>query len=1229
MHLRTLSLRNYRVYRSVDLEFPDGLIGIYGPNGSGKCLPGHVRIYDADAGGMVPIRQFVLERRKHTLGLRNGRIERVPVIDWVVIGERPTVEITLRNGARVEVAETHPILTDRGCIQAKDLTQEHWVAEAAVIPPLGPPPLTVDEAMLLGLLLGDGSLSTTGVTLTAGDKAIGDLFRQLVERLFPGATIGTTGKSNTSARTLYLRSQLDTAGRRSLFRQILQQLHDLGIPLERYVRSGNLVGVRRGDRGLAWETLCAIEEDHGIDLFAERSVLYPARALRSWITDLGLLGATAGTKHIPPDLLTMPDEQTWALLAGLWLTDGWLWLSDTDTHAPDIAICSKSRRLAEDVRQLLRRVDVRSTIRPRTVHGGRYWSVTVAKDGYDRLRHLPLVGVKADRRDRILALPRSSGFGSSGDPIPPSFNRRRRSVADEETTWSPVASVRPTGRSAPCYDLEVDTDEHLYLAESFVVHNSTLIESLRWALYGDSRTDKWELRSDGVGEDVRVELVFEHEGNTFDVRRRLKGRNLTPEVEVFLNGQLAAQSVREANAYLARVLGMDQRAFLASVCAQQKELTAFSTMLPSDRRRLVLDLLGVSPVERALSRVREQGRDAKTAATGARAGLPDLAELEAGAAEAAEERRRAEQADQDAAAAEAEAAAALATAEQATAAAEQAARALEGLRNQAGLARAGAEGHRQEAERHEARAAEADRLGPEIEAATARVAELATAAAPLAALEQAREQAAARANLANALEEAKGRQRTSERAMAKAEADAAGSASLVTARVEAEQTLADLDEQLAAARERHAELSEAAGAAANRLQAATTATSAAAGLDPDAPCPTCGQPLGAAHVELRRRHDEELAAATAANDQARAARQEAVTAGKALAERRAALAELLEQARAAETKAAKATALVEAAGAAVELNLADVAARQLALDQAPDPGFDPAAWNRAREAAEARQEAALALAGLERRVAQADAERGLAKQALARADQADVRAATLDAEAAALGPADAVLAEAKDQQKAATLAASAAHGARSAAAQALAGAARLATARQDALEAARAQHERVAGLEEQAAYLHRLSDLVAGFRLHLVSRLGRRLSVESAALFAELTDHEYQDLVVDPEDYAIRIADAGTEHELSRFSGSENDLASLSLRVAISLVIAESAGELGLLVLDEVLGALDRDRRERMLDALTRLQGRFRQVLLVTHNDEVKDLLPAAIEVRKGADRTSTASLRP
>jgi DNA repair protein SbcC/Rad50 len=202
------------------------------------------------------------------------------------------------------------------------------------------------------------------------------------------------------------------------------------------------------------------------------------------------------------------------------------------------------------------------------------------------------------------------------------------------------------------------------------------------------------------------------------------------------------------------------------------------------------------------------------------------------------------------------------------------------------------------------------------------------------------------------------------------------------------------------------------------------------------------------------------------------------------------------------------------------------------------------------------------------------------------------------------------------------------HGEHQRAAEALAAAERRRADLAQTLAAARARHEEVAAPEERAAYLARLVDLMAAFRLHLVARLGRRLSVEAAELFAELTDHEYQDLVVDPEDDSIRIADQGTEYELARYSGSENDLASLSLRVAVSLVIAESAGELGLLVLDEVLGSLDRERRERMLAALTTLQGRFRQVLLVTHNDEVKDLLPAAIEVRKGPHRTSTVGLR-
>jgi exonuclease SbcC len=756
---------------------------------------------------------------------------------------------------------------------------------------------------------------------------------------------------------------------------------------------------------------------------------------------------------------------------------------------------------------------------------------------------------------------------------------------------------------------------------------STLIESIRFALYGESRTDKAELRSAGVREDLRVELVFEHEGNAYEVRRQLKGLNLTPKVEVYRNGQLAVQSARDANAFLGRVLGMDQRAFLASVCAQQKELTAFASMVPSERRRLVLDLLGVSPVERALARVREEARDARTRAGGARAQLPDLPTAEAAVAEAAAELAAAAAAEQAAAAAEQAARAVQADAEAALAAAEQAAAALVELRNQAGLARAAAEAAKGEAQRHEARAAAAAALDPEIEAAEAEADELAAAAAPLEDLERAREAHGERLALVRALEDAGKRQRTARNALAHATRDASATAELVAARQAAEAALEELDGELEQARERHSGLASGLGAAAARLQAAREAAEAGAGLDPGAPCPTCGQPLGDRYAKVRRQRDLELDAARSANAKASAALDEAKAAGMALAARRADLDGELKLAREAERHAERAAAQVEAAQGALAAIDQELAERQAALDAVPDPGFDPAAHQRAKAAAARQEELAARLAGLRARRAQAEQDRIAAKEAMARADEAGERAAALAAQAAGLEQAEAAVAAARARRQAAVEAATLAHGACQQAGAALAGAHRRHDDLATALATARQRHDQVAALEEEAGYLARLADLLAAFRLHLVGRLGRRLSAEAARTFGELTDNEYQDLVVDPEDYGIRIADDGTEYELSRFSGSEGDLASLSLRVAVSLVIAEGAGELGLLVLDEVLGALDRERRERMLAALTALSGRFRQVLLVTHNDEVKDLLPAAIEVRKGAHRTATAAV--
>jgi exonuclease SbcC len=99
-------------------------------------------------------------------------------------------------------------------------------------------------------------------------------------------------------------------------------------------------------------------------------------------------------------------------------------------------------------------------------------------------------------------------------------------------------------------------------------------------------------------------------------------------------------------------------------------------------------------------------------------------------------------------------------------------------------------------------------------------------------------------------------------------------------------------------------------------------------------------------------------------------------------------------------------------------------------------------------------------------------------------------------------------------------------------------------------------------------------------------------------------------------------------------SGGEEDLAQLSLRLAISQLIAERAGQdFSLLVLDEIFGSLDDIRRHNVVELLRGLTDRFEQVILITHIESVRDRLDRVIELtydeESGATRIESASTLP
>ena len=718
---------------------------------------------------------------------------------------------------------------------------------------------------------------------------------------------------------------------------------------------------------------------------------------------------------------------------------------------------------------------------------------------------------------------------------------------------------------------------------------SALCESIRFALWGKARTDKEEIRTSGVNADCAAEVEFEHEGHLYVVRRTISGVNATVKAQAHADGMQVAEGVRDTARYVRSILGMDDAAFRASVFAEQKQIASFSGQTPAERRKLVLQLLGITPVDTAKDQARKDGRMAMEQFTRARDLLPDV------------EKAKAEVADADAAAkatAEAEAAAAkqVTEAEQAHTGARKVHDDLVVTRNE--YDRIVAEGKATKAE-HERAAKRVAELEAELKA-------LAGAAETLTKLEP---EAAglAGAELRLAAVQAVDRARAAiEQLPAVEEPPRPDDETFELARAEAEQAARAV-----------AEVEGRMKAAADELARARDLAHRADDLSDEADCPLCGQALGAAFEQVQHHRAEELA-------RSEAAAKELIARQKTLSKAASAAAKAAEQ----QTKAFKrAQELWVAHEKVIERRTAAERALQEAL-AAVDPAPQPDEGTTLAAEVERRRKAQTQCEVLRDRLSRRDAVETELRTERERVGDLNGTLQTLREKVAALAfkPADLESAAKKLVTAESSLEAARKH-AQAAGNEAVKNrtiAEQSAKRLADSVE----QHAKIADLAEDARHLTRLGELLNVFRNNLVATVGPRLSAQAADLFAELTDHDYDLLEVDPESYEIQIHDAGRVYGMDRFSGSETDLANLALRVAISEHVRfQSGGTVGLLVLDEVFGPLDTDRKERMLLALERLKARFRQVLVVTHDAEIKEQLPNAIEVVKLPGRRANARL--
>ncbi len=98
----------------------------------------------------------------------------------------------------------------------------------------------------------------------------------------------------------------------------------------------------------------------------------------------------------------------------------------------------------------------------------------------------------------------------------------------------------------------------------------------------------------------------------------------------------------------------------------------------------------------------------------------------------------------------------------------------------------------------------------------------------------------------------------------------------------------------------------------------------------------------------------------------------------------------------------------------------------------------------------------------------------------------------------------------------------------------------------------------------------------------------------------------------------IKVSDALGTRSYETFSGGEAFRINLALRIALSKLLAHRAGApLPTLFIDEGFGTQDAAGRERVLDVIQSISNDFERILVITHMDEVRDAFPVRIEVQK------------
>jgi len=280
------------------------------------CLTASTRILRADNGSEVTLGELMRTGERPLVWSLDEQLRMVarPMTNVFPSGHREVFKLRMASGREVEATANHPFLTLDGWVALGDLN----IGDRLAVPRRVPEPVDTQrmedcEVILLALMIGDGScVKNQPIRYASIDEAN-----------LTAVTAAAMHFGVMAVRDEYPAARVTT----------------LRLPAPYHLTHGK------------------------------------RNPIAAWLDGLGLFGKRSYEKFVPQEIFALPNDQVALFLRHLWATDGSVrW--DDKAGIGRVYYASTSRRLADDIAQLLLRVGVNSRI------------VRVPKKGYRDCWHV-------------------------------------------------------------------------------------------------------------------------------------------------------------------------------------------------------------------------------------------------------------------------------------------------------------------------------------------------------------------------------------------------------------------------------------------------------------------------------------------------------------------------------------------------------------------------------------------------------------------------------------------------------------------------------------------------------------------------------------------------------------------------------------------------------------------------------------------------------------------------